>query len=80
LGCKAQIFATIPTAKMAQMFLYDTYQSKCEIEEFDVFNLDNVDETFDNIQLLKYSQKFTIKNEKGTEITIAPYLAGHTLG
>ena len=38
------------------MFLYDIYQNKSEIEDFTIFNLDDVDNSFEKIHLLKYSQ------------------------
>eukprot|EP01080_Neovahlkampfia_damariscottae_P009302 gene9302-1390_t len=81
LGLKAEIFATLPIMKMGQMHLYDAYQNRYEQEEFEVFNLDDVDSAFDGIKPLKYSQKHVVEDENGEEIiTIVPFPAGHSLG
>jgi len=79
LGLKAKILGTIPVQKMGTMAMYDAYQSRKNYEEFDIFNLDDVDEVFDNFITLKYSQRYTIQ-ENGIQIEIIPHAAGHTLG
>jgi cleavage and polyadenylation specificity factor subunit 2 len=38
-GMKAKIYGTVPVYKMGQMFMYDAYQSRKNMEDFDVFNL-----------------------------------------
>lgn len=38
-GLKANIYATVPTYKMGQMFMYDSYQSRKSVEEFETFDL-----------------------------------------
>ena len=43
------IFATVPVCKMGLMFLYDLYQSRHNMEDFDKFSLDDVDRTFELI-------------------------------
>ena len=49
LGLSCPIFATVPVYKMGQMFLYDLYQSRHNMEDFDLFTLDEVDRAFDMI-------------------------------
>ncbi|XP_030854971.1 cleavage and polyadenylation specificity factor subunit 2 [Strongylocentrotus purpuratus] len=73
------IYATVPVYKMGQMFMYDLYQSKHNYEEFDLFNLDDVDAAFDRIIQLKYSQSVTLKG-KGHGLTITPLSGGHMIG
>ena len=43
------------------MFMYDWYQSKYNMEEFDLFTLDDVDNTFDKFIQLKYSQSVPLQ-------------------
>jgi len=49
LGLSCPIYATVPVYKMGQMFLYDVYQARHNIEEFDLFTLDEVDASFEKI-------------------------------
>ncbi|XP_014663785.1 PREDICTED: cleavage and polyadenylation specificity factor subunit 2-like [Priapulus caudatus] len=79
LGLSCPIFATIPTYKMGQMFMYDYYQSRHNTEDFDLFSLDDVDCAFDKIVQLKYSQIYPMKG-KGHGLTIVPLAAGHMIG
>lgn len=79
LGLSCPIYATVPVYKMGQMFLYDVYQARHNIEEFDLFTLDEVDASFEKITQLKYSQSVQLKG-KGQGLTITPLPAGHMLG
>jgi cleavage and polyadenylation specificity factor subunit 2 len=47
------IYATGPVKKMGQMFMYDTYQSFRAVEEFILWDLDDVDAVFESIRLVK---------------------------
>ena len=47
LGLKAPIYATQPTCRMGQMFMYDQYLSHHASSDFDLFSLDDVDTAFD---------------------------------
>ncbi|KAF2069615.1 hypothetical protein CYY_009063 [Polysphondylium violaceum] len=82
LGLKGTIYATTPTFKMGQMFLYDLYQNKMEQQEFELFDLDDVDACFEKkrFQELSFSQHYTFEGGKGNGISITPYLAGHMIG
>ncbi|KAK0073996.1 hypothetical protein PV325_008911, partial [Microctonus aethiopoides] len=78
-GLRCPIYATIPVYKMGQMFMYDMYQSRHNMEEFDLFTLDDVDAAFDKIVQLKYNQSVAMKG-KGYGVTLTPLPAGHMIG
>nr|CAD7569890.1 unnamed protein product [Timema californicum] len=78
-GLNCPIYATIPVYKMGQMFMYDLYQSRHNMEDFDLFTLDDVDAAFDKIVQLKYNQSVPMKG-KGYGLTITPLPAGHMIG
>ncbi|XP_046656106.1 probable cleavage and polyadenylation specificity factor subunit 2 isoform X2 [Daphnia pulicaria] len=79
LGLTCPVYATVPVYKMGQMFMYDWYQSKDNMEDFDLFTLDDVDNSFDKVVQLKYSQSVPLKG-KGQGLIITPLPAGHMLG
>ena len=56
LGINCPIYMTSPTCKMGQMAMYDLVQSKLAGEDFDLFNLDDVDAAFDRVIQLKHNQ------------------------
>ncbi|CAG7660639.1 unnamed protein product [Allacma fusca] len=78
-GLSCPVYTTIPVFKMGQMFMYDFYLSKRNNENFDLFNLDDVDAAFDKIIQLKYNQSINLKG-KGYGLTITPLPAGHMIG
>ncbi|XP_008555333.3 probable cleavage and polyadenylation specificity factor subunit 2 [Microplitis demolitor] len=78
-GLSCPIYATIPVYKMGQMFMYDMYQSRLDLEDFDLFTLDDVDAAFDKIVQLKYNQSVPMKG-KGYGVTLTPLPAGHMIG
>lgn len=41
---------------MGQMFLYDWVNSHTSVEDFNLFNLDDIDAAFERVQQVKYSQ------------------------
>jgi len=79
LGLSCPVYATVPVYKMGQMFLYDIYQARHNIEDFSLFTLDDVDATFEKITQLKYNQTVLLKG-KGQGIAITPLPAGHMIG
>jgi len=79
LGLSCPIYATVPVYKMGQMFLYDVYQARHNIEDFSLFTLDEVDASFEKITQLKYNQTVQLKG-KGQGLAITPIPAGHMLG
>ncbi|XP_018322472.1 probable cleavage and polyadenylation specificity factor subunit 2 [Agrilus planipennis] len=79
LGLNCPIYSTIPVYKMGQMFMYDLYQSHYNMENFELFTLDDVDAAFDKIIQLKYNQSISLKG-KGYGLTVTPLPAGHMIG
>lgn len=79
LGLKAPIYSTIPVYKMGLMFMYDAFEARKKDEDFDLWDLDDVDAAFDNITQLKYSQHFRITTDHTGEgaIFVTPYAAGN---
>ncbi len=61
LGLSCPVYATVPVYKMGQMFLYDAFQARHNVEDFDVFTLDEVDKAFEMITQLKYNQSVALK-------------------
>ena len=79
LGLSCPIYATVPVYKMGQMFLYDHYQARQSMEDFDKYTLDEIDRTFEMMTQLKYNQTINLKG-KGEGISITPLPAGHMIG
>ena len=61
------------------MFLYDLYQSRHNMEDFNLFTLDEVDKAFEMITQLKYNQTHRFTG-KGAGLAITPVAAGHMIG
>ncbi|XP_052767669.1 cleavage and polyadenylation specificity factor subunit 2-like [Mya arenaria] len=78
-GLSCPVYATVPVYKMGQMFMYDLFQSRNNSENFNMFTLDDVDQAFDKIIQLKYSQTVNLPG-KGFGLQITPLPAGHMLG
>lgn len=55
------------------------FQSRHNMEDFDLFTLDDVDAAFDKIVQLKYNQSISMKG-KGYGVTLTPLPAGHMIG
>ena len=79
LGLSCPIYATVPVYKMGQMFLYDLYQARYSIEDFDKYTLDEVDRTFEMMTQLKYNQIVNLK-VKCECLTITPLPAVNMIG
>lgn len=60
-GLSCPVYATIPIFKMGQMFCYDWYLNRCNSEDFDLFNLDDIDSAFDKILQLEYNHPVNLK-------------------
>ncbi|KAI9258770.1 beta-lactamase-like protein [Phascolomyces articulosus] len=79
LGLKCPVYSTVPVVNMGKMCMYDLHQSKTNEMEFDTFTLEHVDEAFDKITSLRYSQPYALPG-KCQGITITAYAAAHTIG
>lgn len=90
LGLTAPVFSTLPVWRMGQMFMYNAYISQDAQKPFSLFNLDDVDATFDyspdqeknpRFTLLKYQQGFPLDAvSNGSGVVITPHRAGHMIG
>ncbi|XP_050426265.1 probable cleavage and polyadenylation specificity factor subunit 2 [Adelges cooleyi] len=78
-GLNCPVYATIPVYQMGQMFMYDLYQSMYNVEDFNLFNLDDVDAAFDKVVQVKFNQVIALKG-KGIGISVVALPAGHTVG
>ena len=65
LGLKVPIYATQPTCRMGQMFMYDQYLSHHANSEFEHFDLDDVDTAFDyqTVHQLKFQQNMKLTGQ-----------------
>lgn len=79
LGLQCPVYSTVPVVNMGKMCMYDIYQSKANEMEFTTFSLEDVDNAFDKITSLRYSQPFALPG-KCQGITITAYAAAHTVG
>ena len=55
------------------MFMYDAYQSRKNVEDFEIFTLDEVDKAFEMMTQLKYNQTMPLKGKPG-ELNYAQFL------
>ncbi|CAH1731617.1 unnamed protein product [Aphis gossypii] len=78
-GLNCPVYATIPVYQMGQMFMYDLHQSLCNVEDFNLFSLDDVDAAFDKVIQVKYNQIVPLKG-KGIGLRIVALPAGHMVG
>ncbi|CAH1731732.1 probable cleavage and polyadenylation specificity factor subunit 2 [Aphis gossypii] len=78
-GLNCPVYATIPVYQMGQMFMYDLHQSLCNVEDFTLFDLDDVDAAFDKVIQVKYNQIVSLKG-KGIGLRIIAFPAGHMIG
>lgn len=79
LGLECPVYATLPVHKMGQMVLYDLYLSKRAEEDYDTFDLNDVDRAFGMFNTMRYAQQINLSG-KGEGITITPFPAGHSVG
>ena len=87
-GVKAKVYATLPVVKMGQLTVYDAVLSRSTREDFDVFNLDDIDSAwefdekkqgFKHFVPLRYQQSAQLEG-RAEGISICPLNAGHTVG
>lgn len=67
LGLNCPVYATVPVVNMGKMCLYDLHQCKTNEMEFSTFTLENVDDAFDKITSLRYSQPFALPGNNAAE-------------
>lgn len=69
----------LPSIKINHSTTIKYIQSRNNMEDFDLFTLDDVDAAFDKIVQLKYNQSISMKG-KGYGVTLTPLPAGHMIG
>ncbi|RKP12642.1 beta-lactamase-like protein [Piptocephalis cylindrospora] len=79
LGLDAAVYATLPTQNMGRMCLQDAVLRRMEGEDFTLMTPASVNDAFDRIQPLRYSQPTSLLG-KCLGISITAYAAGHTIG
>ncbi|ORY97347.1 beta-lactamase-like protein [Syncephalastrum racemosum] len=79
LGLTCPVYSTVPVVNMGKMCMYDLHQSKTNEMEFTTFSLDDVDQAFEKVTALRFSQPFALPG-KCQGITITAYAAAHTIG
>ena len=78
-GLTCPVYATTPAKTLGHMAMYDAYLSRRYNGDFDLFGPDSIDEAWEPVTALKYSQHLML-DDKAAGIEITPYAAGHTLG
>lgn len=58
------VYATLPVVNMGKMCMYDLHQSKTNEMEFKTFSLESIDEAFEKITSLRYSQPYALSGKK----------------
>lgn len=79
LGLSCPIYATIPIQNMGLITCYEAFHARKHKQEFDLFSLDEVDQTFDKIVQLRYSQPFLLSG-KCAGIILTAYPSGRSIG
>lgn len=60
LGLTCPVYSTVPVVNMGKMCMYDLHQSKTNEMEFTTFSLDDVDQAFEKVTALRFSQPFAL--------------------
>lgn len=63
LGMTCPVYATLPVVNMGKMCMYDLHQSKTNEMEFNTFSLESIDEAFERITSLRYSQPYALSGK-----------------
>ncbi|KAI9473187.1 beta-lactamase-like protein [Coemansia mojavensis] len=77
-GLTCQAYATQATHMMGALCLQDTVKTLMARQEFDLFNVRDVNAAFDNVTALQYSQPKALMRHG--HIVVTAYAAGHTIG
>jgi hypothetical protein len=78
-GCSAPIYASQPVKDFARWILYDYLESKLRVEEFTLFNRDDIDHAVARIRPLSWSQD-TLVLESELPLQIKAVRAGCIIG
>lgn len=78
-GCTAPIYASQPVKDFARWILYDFLESKLRVEDFTLFNRDDIDKAVSRIRPLSWSQD-TLVLESELPLQITAVRAGCVIG
>jgi cleavage and polyadenylation specificity factor subunit 2 len=78
-GCSAPIYASQPVKDFARWILYDFLESKLRVEDFTLFNRDDIDHAVSRIRPLSWSQD-TLVLESELPLQIKAVRAGCVIG
>ncbi|CAJ0586897.1 unnamed protein product, partial [Mesorhabditis spiculigera] len=76
-GLRCPIYATVPVANLGKLVMYDWMNSHHNIEEFDVFNLDEIDAAWKSIIPINYNQRINLAHRN---VICRAFNSGHSLG
>jgi len=57
-----KILSTSPTAKMASLTLYEYFIQRKELNDFDLFTLQDVEKVFEKVELLSFNEHRKIRS------------------
>jgi len=57
-----KIISTSPTAKMASLTLYEYFIQRKEMQDFDLFNLQDVEKVFEKVELVSFNEHRKIRS------------------
>jgi Cft2 family RNA processing exonuclease len=79
-----KIISTSPTAKMASRTLYEYFIQRKEMQDFDLFNLQDVEKVFEKVELLSFNEHRKIRSthqiEDQSEIILSAHPSGSAIG
>ena len=73
------IYATLAVVNTGRLTLQDAWKSKRMWSDFDLFSMDDINDAFDRVITLKYSENIALAG-KCVGISCVPLAAGHTVG
>ena len=80
MGLSCPIYATIPVSTLGQLFMYDIHLSREDVEDFDLFSMDDIDTAFDSVKQLAYDESVSVHGGSGTTLRVTALPAGHMVG
>ena len=79
-----KIISTSPTAKMASLTLYEYFIQRKEMQDFDLFNLQDVEKVFEKVELVSFNEHRKIRSthqiEDQSEIILSAHPSGSAIG
>jgi cleavage and polyadenylation specificity factor subunit 2 len=82
----AKIISTSPTAKMASLTLYEYFIQRKEMQDFNLFTLQDVEKVFEKVELVSFNEHRRIRSsshyqiEDQSEIILSAHPSGSAIG